>query len=274
MLTYCFENNITLCRLPSHTSHKLQPCDVGVFEPLKTAYREQVEALYRGGANAIGKQHFTLSYKRAHEMAMTTRNIRSAWSRAGLYPINPEKVLAGMAKPVVVEQNASTDDTRTEYPDIHGDELRTPTTSSGWRMLQREVAESISTLDGKTKLYFQKMTNASEKSYAENALHRDQIRLLLEQNNEKKIRQSIKSTVVGHAKVMSYEDIVEARKKRDEKEVAKADRAAKTLKRKAAAGTATGAKRLWIEDAENIKHIEDIEAENAEHEIAGTGLSS
>jgi hypothetical protein len=40
ILEYCFENNIILCRLPSHTSHKLQPCDVAVFAPLKAAYRE------------------------------------------------------------------------------------------------------------------------------------------------------------------------------------------------------------------------------------------
>ena len=39
VMTFCFENNIILCRLPSHTSHKLQPCDVGVFSSLKTAYR-------------------------------------------------------------------------------------------------------------------------------------------------------------------------------------------------------------------------------------------
>lgn len=46
MLEFCFENNITLCRLPSHTSHKLQPCDVAVFGPLNTAYRDEVERLY------------------------------------------------------------------------------------------------------------------------------------------------------------------------------------------------------------------------------------
>ena len=39
ILEYCFANNIILCRLPSHTSHKTQPCDVAVFRPLKTAYR-------------------------------------------------------------------------------------------------------------------------------------------------------------------------------------------------------------------------------------------
>jgi len=45
ILEFCFENNITMCRIPSHTSHKLQPCDIGVFGPLKAAYRDQVERL-------------------------------------------------------------------------------------------------------------------------------------------------------------------------------------------------------------------------------------
>jgi DDE superfamily endonuclease len=45
-IEFCLENNIILRRIPSHTSHKLQPCDVGVFSPLKTAYRGLVERLY------------------------------------------------------------------------------------------------------------------------------------------------------------------------------------------------------------------------------------
>ncbi|EDN93103.1 hypothetical protein SS1G_08968 [Sclerotinia sclerotiorum 1980 UF-70] len=40
ILEFCFENNILLCRLPSHISYKLQLCDVAVFAPLKAAYRE------------------------------------------------------------------------------------------------------------------------------------------------------------------------------------------------------------------------------------------
>jgi hypothetical protein len=43
---------------------------------------------------------------------------------------------------------------------------------------------------------------------------------LFKQNNESKTRVSIKSTVVGKARVMSFEDITEARKKRDEKDAA------------------------------------------------------
>jgi hypothetical protein len=46
----------------------------------------------------------------------------------------------------------------------------------------------------------------------------DENLLLFEQNNEKITRTSIKATVVGTAKVLSYEDIVEAQQKRDIKE--------------------------------------------------------
>jgi hypothetical protein len=72
---FCFENNILLCRLPSHTSHKLQPCDITIFASLKGAYRDEVERLFHGGANTVGKQHFTSLYSHAREKAFTKRNI-------------------------------------------------------------------------------------------------------------------------------------------------------------------------------------------------------
>lgn len=78
ILEFWFENDIILCRLPSHTSHKLQPCDVAVFSPLKAAYREQVERMERGGVNTIGKQHSTYLYSPARERTLT-KNILAGW---------------------------------------------------------------------------------------------------------------------------------------------------------------------------------------------------
>ena len=43
VLKFYFENDIILCRLPSYTSHKLQPCDVGVFTSLKDFYRDEAD---------------------------------------------------------------------------------------------------------------------------------------------------------------------------------------------------------------------------------------
>ena len=81
ILEFCFENNILLCRLPSHTSHKLQPCNVGVFAPLKTAYRDEVKRLNRRGLDTIGKEHFTSLYMPARERALTKRNITAGWAK-------------------------------------------------------------------------------------------------------------------------------------------------------------------------------------------------
>lgn len=67
VLQFCHENNIILYRIPSHTSHKLQPCDVAVFGPLKTTYREL--ELERGGVDTTGKRHFTLLYCQARQVA-------------------------------------------------------------------------------------------------------------------------------------------------------------------------------------------------------------
>ena len=52
-------------------------------------------------------------------------------------------------------------------------------------------------------------------------LQQDRIKSLLKANDEAKPRRSTKSIVLGKAKVMSFEDLVEARNKRAEKEANK-----------------------------------------------------
>jgi hypothetical protein len=49
----------------------------------------------------IGKQHFTLLYDRARSKALNSRNIISGWSKTGLRPFNPERVLKDIQKPEV-----------------------------------------------------------------------------------------------------------------------------------------------------------------------------
>jgi hypothetical protein len=98
-LEFCFENSIILCRLPSYTSHKLQPCDVGVFTCLKDVYGDEAERLFQGGANTVGKQHFTSLYSCAREKAFTKRNIMAGWAACGLFPFNPDRVLRVTPKP-------------------------------------------------------------------------------------------------------------------------------------------------------------------------------
>lgn len=251
ILTYCLENNIILCRMPSHTSHKLQPCDVSVFAALKAAYREQVEKLYRGGANTVGKQHFTLLYSRAREQAFTSRNIKSGWSKTGLYPFSPHRVLKDIQKPVA--ELRIPNDTGSMVDDRAP---QTPVTSEALAALHRQIDRDAPLLDAPSRHRLQKLTNAARRCFAERALLLDENRLLFEQNNESNCRRSVRATKVGEAKVMSYDDIVEAQAKRDAKEGAVRG-GKRGAKRKGSAPAKAPAKRARKSEAEVA--VEEIE---------------
>jgi hypothetical protein len=76
---FCKENNIfTLCMLP-HSSHLLQPLDIGCFSPLKKAYSRQVESLIQNRINHITKLEFLPAFKAAFHQAFTTADICSAF---------------------------------------------------------------------------------------------------------------------------------------------------------------------------------------------------
>jgi hypothetical protein len=90
----CKENNIyTLC-MPPHSSHLLQPLDVGCFSPLKRAYSREVEALIRHHINHITKLEFLPAFKAAYDQSFTSANICSAFRGAGLVPLLPDAVLS------------------------------------------------------------------------------------------------------------------------------------------------------------------------------------
>lgn len=55
--------------------------------------------------------------------------------------------------------------------------------------------------------YMRKLANAAERAFADRALLLDENPNLFKQNNEREYRQSSRSTMVGKAKIMSYEDI-------------------------------------------------------------------
>ena len=210
ILEYCFANSIILCRLPSHTSYKLQPYDVTVFAPLKAAYRDNVERMERGGVNTISNEHFTSLYSPVRERAFTKRNFLVGWSKSGLFPFNPDRVLKDLPKPPTELIEV---DGMTTGPSLHDVTLTgpvssaTPTTPAtpvlveALMSLQNLIVKhDARVLDhwGKHSLqrHLQKLTKAAQTFLAKNALQRDQIQFLLRTNNESKVRRSTKSLVL------------------------------------------------------------------------------
>jgi hypothetical protein len=90
---FCKEHKIiTLC-MPAHSSHILQPLDVGCFGPLKKAYGRQIEGLMRARITHITKTDFLPAFFAAFQAAMTEKNIKGGFRGAGLLPLDPESVL-------------------------------------------------------------------------------------------------------------------------------------------------------------------------------------
>ncbi len=90
---------VTLC-MPPHSSHLLQPLDVGCFAVLKRAYSNEVIDLIRLGIHHIDKPEFLHCFKIAHNKALTQNNIASGFRATGLVPFEPEEVLATIHRPL------------------------------------------------------------------------------------------------------------------------------------------------------------------------------
>jgi hypothetical protein len=88
---YCATHNIVPLCLPPHSTHELQPLDVGVFGPLAKKYRVLVSQTALFGAVRINNYQFLLIYQQARKTIR--HNIPGAWRGAGLIPFNPQKLL-------------------------------------------------------------------------------------------------------------------------------------------------------------------------------------
>jgi hypothetical protein len=122
----CKENNIyTLC-MPPHSSHLLQPLDVGCFLSLKRAYSHEIEALIRHHINHITKLEFLPAFKAAFEQSFTSANICSAFRGTGLVPLQPDVVLSKL--------------------DV---QLRTPTPEAPW---EAKTPSNVRELDAQSTL--------------------------------------------------------------------------------------------------------------------------
>ena len=140
------------------------------------------------------------------------KNILTAWAASGLFPFNPGRVLRNTPKPLeLIVPNTSeliVPCLRDEIPQTPF----TPVSAEGLTSLYNSIQHD-NTLNKACKHRLQKLANAAYMFCAERAFLKDERQALIKMNNEAKVRRSTKSTVVGKAKVMSYEDIEEARAK-------------------------------------------------------------
>jgi hypothetical protein len=80
--------------MPAHSSHLLQPLDVGCFGPLKKAYHYQMQQLISHQYFHITKDDFIPEFQAAFQSSFTPSNIQGGFRGSGLFPFDPQAVLS------------------------------------------------------------------------------------------------------------------------------------------------------------------------------------
>ena len=84
------KNNIILFCLPPHTTHKLQPLDIGVFGPFLKVWIDQCEEIAEVFEKEMLQEDFVKEYMEVRCTTFKAMTIQTAWRKSGNWPVNPE----------------------------------------------------------------------------------------------------------------------------------------------------------------------------------------
>ena len=98
---YCHDHKIVLYFLPPHTTHKLQPLDVGIFSLFVIFYDQLVKVESKYNGIGVIKREYMRWILLARQKINTRSNILIAFLACGLAPFNPDRVLKIFKKVVL-----------------------------------------------------------------------------------------------------------------------------------------------------------------------------
>lgn len=209
-IAFCLDKNIDLVCLPPHTSHLLQPLDVGVFSPLKRALSAEIEKLFRLDTRRIPRIEWTEAYITARAKAFTSRSIESSFRASGIYPLSPITILSTLRMPTStppttpppITTPTDLDRSLLDSSPPEGTELREAT------LLVNSIVRS-STLETPVKRYIERSGAAFERTVSEVALLRKENAEYRELSRVRKERKKGKRVAIKGKFVFNTKEILE-----------------------------------------------------------------
>ncbi|XP_061196384.1 uncharacterized protein LOC133204647 [Saccostrea echinata] len=92
LVDWARQHNIILFILPAHTSHFLQPLDVGCYGPFHRIYNNECYKQTRALSSVISKYDICSIACRSYTKALTVENLQAAFRKTGIYPLNENAV--------------------------------------------------------------------------------------------------------------------------------------------------------------------------------------
>lgn len=170
-IEFCLTCNIHLLCLPSHSTHLLQPLDVGLFSPLKQYYSNLLDQWTRTHPyKAFNKGDFFPLLMQARRQAFTEKNIKSTYTATGIYPFRRQQVLnilqhfstiESPVNPLPVSSTKEIQDLSTcvahsdclqEVKQIYSCVAATASTAIAEKTIAEETVHQISTAQKKSKV--------------------------------------------------------------------------------------------------------------------------
>lgn len=94
LIAFARANDIHLVLLPPHSTHILQPFDVGIFGPMKAEWSKVLEGFnLREKRVCVEKYHMASLLKELWERALKPQHVLMGFRRSGLCPFNPEETV-------------------------------------------------------------------------------------------------------------------------------------------------------------------------------------
>ena len=161
-LEWAQAHKILVAVYPPHSTHRLQPLDVGCFAPLATYYSQLLDRQTRlsEGQTRMTKRDFFRCFYPAWQEAFTAKTVSSSWCKTGLIPFNPGLVLNKLQprsqKEPTPRGSSSSSSTCWDSP-------------SGLRKLRGIIDKTI---DQKTKKMMKRLSDDRQTSRAEATLER------------------------------------------------------------------------------------------------------
>jgi len=93
LIQWALQSKVVLMVLPAHSSHLLQPLDVGIFKPFKSAYnRACQEFLRQNVGRQITRYDICELACKAYVKALTPSNIINSFRKTGIVPFNMQAI--------------------------------------------------------------------------------------------------------------------------------------------------------------------------------------
>lgn len=90
--------DIVFCTLLLHSTHILQPLDVGVFQPLKNAHQKALLQSIREGNLAFARTAFAAAFKDVYLEGFSAAYIMRGFEKSGIYPISSKPAITYIQK--------------------------------------------------------------------------------------------------------------------------------------------------------------------------------